>query len=110
MKQLKLAAYAFAFCTLMTQWACQKEVIDPVTGAITFDNKTFSTEQQTWTNHNKNGVDYIVKGRLMFQINSNLNIEPGTEIVFENEGSLVLNNSILHAIGSASERIIFRGH
>ncbi len=110
MNQLKLAAYALALCTLMTQWACQKEVIiDPVGEAITFDSKTFSTEQQTWTNHNKNGVDYVVKGRLMFQINSKLTIEPGTEIVFENDGSLVLNNSILHAIGSSSEHILFRG-
>ncbi len=110
MNHLKLAAYALALCSLMTQWACKKEIIiDPVGEAITFDSKTFSSEQQTWTNHNKNGVDYIVKGRLMFQINSSLSIEPGTEIVFENEGSLVMNKSILHAIGSASERIIFRG-
>lgn len=109
MNHLKLWAYALAFCTLITQWACQKEVVDPAIGAITFDNKTFSNEQQTWTNHNKNGVDYIVKGRLMFQTNSSLDIEPGTEIVFENEGSLVMSKSMLHAIGSASERIIFRG-
>lgn len=110
MNRFKLVTYTLALCSLLTQWACQKEVIiDPVGEAITFDNKTFSSEQQTWTNHNKNGVDYIVKGRLMFQINSSLNIEPGTEIVFENEGSLVMNNSILHAIGSASEPIIFRG-
>lgn len=109
MNLLKLSAYAIALCALMAQWACQKEEIDPVIGAITFDNKTFSSEQQTWTNHNNNGVDYIVKGRLMFQTNSSLSIEPGTEIVFENEGSLVMNNSILHAVGSASERIIFRG-
>lgn len=109
MNHLKLMAYALALCILMTQWACQKEVIDPVIGAITFNNKTFSSEKQTWTNHNKNGVDYIVKGRLLFQSNSSLTIEPGTEIVFENEGSLEMNNSILHAIGSASEHILFRG-
>lgn len=109
MNHLKLMAYALALCVLTTQWACQKEVADPIIGAITFNNKTFSSEQQTWTNHNKNGVDYIVSGRLLFQSNSSLNIEPGTEIVFENEGNLEMSNSILHAIGSASEPIIFRG-
>jgi hypothetical protein len=105
-----ITAYILLFFTLMTQWACKKEVIGgPTDEAISFTNKTFSNDQQVWTNHNKNGVDYIVTGRVMFQSNSSLNIEPGTEIVFENGGSLVLNKSTLHAIGSNSERIIFRG-
>jgi hypothetical protein len=110
MKQLSIKVLGLALVALLFQTACKKDPIEESTGqAITIENKTYSKATETWSNHNKSGVDYIIKSQVMFQTNSKLTIEPGTEIVFENGGSLVLNKSTLTAIGSASAHIVFRG-
>jgi hypothetical protein len=100
----------FILAVLGSQWACKPDPIEePADGAIAISNKVYSETPQTWTNHNKNGVDYIITGRILFQLNATLTIEPGTEIVFENNGSLEMNATVLHATGTAADPIVFRG-
>ena len=100
----------FTLTVLLSQWACKPDPIEePASGAIAISNKVYSENPQTWTNHNTDGVDYIITGRILFQLNSTLTIEPGTEIVFENNGSLEMNATSVHANGVSDDPIIFRG-
>lgn len=110
MKRFKSLLHALLLTTVLLQWSCKPDPSEePVDASIVLDSKVFSESPQRWTNHHANGVDYIIKGRLLFQINSTLTIDPGTEIVFENNASLEMNMSSLKARGSLSEPIIFRG-
>jgi len=97
------------FTVVLAQWACEPEPLEWPSNAIAISNEVFSDNPQTWTNHNKNGVDYIITDRILFQVNSTLTIEPGTEIMFGTNGSLEMNNTSIHANGTAAEPIIFRG-
>ncbi len=101
--------YFLALATVLSQWACKPEPIETLDKAISISDKVYSGDPQTWTNHNEDGVDYIISGRILFQLNATLTIEPGTEIVFENNGSLELNASAIHATGTASDPIVFKG-
>jgi hypothetical protein len=105
------AAAIFVFISLALS-ACTKEddPIDPGTGTpITLSNKVFTDKQEIWTNHNSGGVDYVISDRMLFQSNSKLTIEPGTEIVFENNAHLEFRSSTIKAIGTASAPILMRG-
>src|SRR5690606_7220452 len=62
----------------------------------------------TWSNHT-DGVDYIVTCEVA--VRDGLTIEPGTEIVFENNntGFLVGSGGVLIAKGTSAKPIYFRG-
>lgn len=63
-------------------------------------------EPTTWTNHTE-GVDYVVT--CLVQIKEDFTIEPGTEIVFEDNARFAVLNNALIAKGTASNPIYFRG-
>ncbi len=66
-------------------------------------------EPTVWSNHT-DGVDYIITCQVDFRDNAELIIEPGTEIVFENNtGIYVGNGGAIIAKGTASLPIRFRG-
>ena len=110
MKLFKCFSSALLLSALLLQWACQPDPgEEPVDAAIVLDNKVFSESPQHWTNHHTNGIDYVIKGRVLFQVNATLTIDPGTEIVFEDNASLEMSASSVKAKGSLSEPILFRG-
>lgn len=102
---------ALSFLCLLFAASCEMTTTDPddTSGAILIDNDNFSAKDLVWNDHNPDGVDYIIRDKAVFMSNSTLTIEPGTEIVFENEAYLRLSNSTLKAVGTASNRIVFRG-
>lgn len=63
-------------------------------------------EPTTWTNHTE-GVDYVVT--CMVQVKEDFTIEPGTEIVFENNAGFYVTSNALIAKGTAAQPIYFRG-
>ncbi|MDO8998496.1 MAG: hypothetical protein Q7W45_01940 [Bacteroidota bacterium] len=103
---------------LISSVSCKKSetepepVVTPVTtptpiGAITLDC-TYSNGL-TLTNHNKNGVDYIVNCDLEV-VGGKLSIDTNVIIQFGTQGSLtVKNNAYIEAIGSATKSIVFEG-
>lgn len=110
MKLFKCFSNALLLSALLLQWACKPDPgEEPVDAAIVLDNKVFSESPQHWTNHHTNGIDYVIKGRVLFQVNATLTIDPGTEIVFEDNASLEMSASSVKAKGSLSEPILFRG-
>ena len=111
MKRLSFQLFQLlSLIALILPSACKKDPIDPSTGApISITNKVFSNKQENWTNHNKDGVDYIISDRILFQQNSTLTIEPGTEVVFENNAHLEFSSSTIKAIGTSSAPILMHG-
>jgi Right handed beta helix region len=110
MSNIPFSALATFLFILILQTACVKDpiIVDPGTGSPTQVDGVFTTAQ-TWKNHNPDGIDYIVTGDITIQ-NASLTIEPGVEIVFENNTDLEIRNSTLKSIGAPASHIIFRGN
>ncbi|MEM6925827.1 MAG: hypothetical protein AAF602_02765 [Myxococcota bacterium] len=71
--------------------------------------RIFSSDVSRATIWPRNAVPYLIDP-FVVDVTEGLTIEPGTEVVFEeNAGIGVYNNGSLNAVGSASAPIVFRG-
>ncbi|MEO0603855.1 MAG: hypothetical protein AAF211_20635, partial [Myxococcota bacterium] len=71
--------------------------------------RIFNSDVSQTTFWPRNAVPYLI-GQFVVDVTEGLSIEPGAEVVFEeNAGIGVYNNGSLNAVGSASAPIVFRG-
>lgn len=91
---------------MITVFSCKKTPVEPITDPIEWCDHI--TEPTVWINHSA-GVDYIIKCQV--NVNADLIIEPGTEIVFEqsNNASIYVGSYAIIAKGTANHPIRFRG-
>src|SRR5690606_14548025 len=106
---LTIATGVFLTSTILFSCDPDTPTPEPDPGAITENAIEWCgniDEPTTWTNHT-DGVDYVVT--CLVQVKEDFTIEPGTEIVFEDNASFSVLSNALIAKGTASQPIYFRG-
>lgn len=90
--------------------ACEKDKdIDPTCTPTVISDRSFFMTAKTLSNHCK-GVDYIIEGGFIYDVEEDLKVESGVTIQFKNGTGLAIKTTAsINAVGNGSEPITFQG-